>query len=249
MKNVSFLQNNLSMNECLNNKMTVISIRQPGYLPYIGFFKKIQSSDLFVFLDDVQFEKSDWDNRNKIKTVEGDMWLTVPVLHKFGQKLNEIKIANNENWKDKHRMAIEINYKKARFFEKYWYEIDNIFAKKWDKLIDLNFALIDYFSSKIGITTKTIKSSELNIKSTGSEKLLEICKKISSDTYLSGELGKNYLDEKIFKQSKINIIYEKFQHPTYNQLGNTFQPNMSIIDLLFNEGEKSKVILEDSKNY
>ncbi len=101
----------------------------------------------------------------------------------------------------------------------------------------------------MGINTKTIRSSELNIKSTGSERLLEICKKVSSDTYLSGELGKNYLDEEIFKQSNIKIIYEKFQHPIYTQLGNIFQSNMSIIDLLFNEGEKSKTILENLKTY
>jgi hypothetical protein len=229
--------------------MTVVSIRQPGYLPYMGFFKKIQSCDIFVFLDDVQFEKNDWDNRNKIKTSEGIMWLTVPVVHKFGQKLNEIKIANNGNWKDKHRKAIKLNYQKSRFFENYWTEIDDILAKEWDTLIDLNFILIDYFSSKMGINTKTIRSSELNIKSTGSERLLEICKKVSSDTYLSGELGKNYLDEEIFKQSNIKIIYEKFQHPIYTQLGNIFQSNMSIIDLLFNEGEKSKTILENLKTY
>tara|TARA_B110000263_G_C15300516_1_gene507747 strand:- start:1129 stop:1818 length:690 start_codon:yes stop_codon:yes gene_type:complete len=229
--------------------MTVVSIRQPGYLPSMGFFKKIQSCDIFVFLDDVQFTKNDWDNRNKIKTSEGIMWLTVPVVYKFGQKLNEIKIANNGNWKDKHRKAIKLNYQKSRFFENYWTEIDDILAKEWDTLIDLNFILIDYFSSKMGINTKTIRSSELNIKSTGSERLLEICKRVSSDTYLSGELGKNYLDEEIFKQSKIKIIYEKFQHPIYTQLGNIFQSNMSIIDLLFNEGEKSKTILENLKTY
>jgi hypothetical protein len=229
--------------------MTVVSIRQPGYLPYMGFFKKIQSCDIFVFLDDVQFEKNDWDNRNKIKTSEGVMWLTVPVVHKFGQKLNEIKIANNGNWKDKHRKAIKLNYQKSRFFENYWSEIDDILAKEWDTLIDLNFILINYFSSKMGINTKTIRSSELKIKNSGSERLLEICKNVSADTYLSGELGKNYLDEEIFRQSKINIIYEKFQHPIYTQLGNIFQSNMSIMDLLFNEGEKSKTILENSTNY
>ena len=215
----------------------------------MGFFKKIQSCDIFVFLDDVQFEKNDWDNRNKIKTSEGVMWLTVPVVHKFGQKLNEIKIANNGNWKDKHRKAIKLNYQKSRFFENYWTEIDDILAKEWDTLIDLNFILINYFSSKMGINTKTIRSSELKIKNSGSERLLEICKNVSADTYLSGELGKNYLDEEIFRQSKINIIYEKFQHPIYTQLGNIFQSNMSIIDLLFNEGEKSKTILENLKTY
>lgn len=229
--------------------MTLISIRQPGYLPYTGFFKKIQSCDVFVFLDDVQFEKNDWDNRNKIKTTEGDMWLTVPVLHKFGEKLNEVKIANTENWREKHRKAIMMNYQKSSFFDDYWNDIDDILTKEWEKLIDLNFNLISYFSSKLGINTKTIKSSELKINSTGSKRLLEICQKLSADTYLSGELGKNYLDEDIFQKADIDIIYEKFQHPHYSQLGKSFQPNMSVIDLLFNEGKNAKRILEESKNF
>ena len=229
--------------------MMLISIRQPGYLPYTGFFKKIQSCDVFVFLDDVQFEKNDWDNRNKIKTTEGDMWLTVPVLHKFGEKLNEVKIANTENWREKHRKAIMMNYQKSSFFDDYWNDIDDILTKEWEKLIDLNFNLISYFSSKLGINTKTIKSSELKINSTGSERLLEICQKLSADTYISGELGKNYLDEDIFQKADIDIIYEKFQHPHYSQLGKSFQPNMSVIDLLFNEGKNAKRILEESKNF
>lgn len=215
----------------------------------MGFFKKIQSVDIFVFLDDAQFEKNDWDNRNKIKTLNGDMWLTVPILHKFGQKLNQVKIANNENWAEKHKKSIKMNYEKSDFFKDYWEDIDKILTKKWENLIDLNYDLINYFLIKLGITTKIVKSSELNIKKTGSERLLDICKKLSTNTYLSGELGKNYLNEEIFAEAKINIKYEKFQHPNYKQLGETFQPNMSIMDLLFNEGSKSKKILEDSKNY
>ena len=229
--------------------MTVITIRQPGYFPHMGFFKKIQSVDIFVFLDDAQFEKNDWDNRNKIKTLNGDMWLTVPILHKFGQKLNQVKIANNENWAEKHKKSIKMNYEKSDFFKDYWEDIDKILTKKWENLIDLNYDLINYFLIKLGITTKVVKSSELNIKKTGSERLLDICKKLSTNTYLSGELGKNYLNEEIFAEAKINIKYEKFQHPNYKQLGETFQPNMSIMDLLFNEGSKSKKILKDSKNY
>lgn len=231
------------------NIMTKVCVRQPGYLPYIGFFKKIESSDVFVFLDDVQYEKNGFDNRNKIRTSEGFMWLTVPVNYKFGQFLNEIKIANNEDWSRKHRKSIKINYQKATFFSEYWNDIGSILSQKWELLIDLNIKLIECFISGLNLTTKTIKSSELNIKKTGSEKLLEICRKLDATTYLSGELGKNYLNEQIFHDSKIQVIYEKFEHPTYRQLNKTFIPNMSILDLLFNEGPNAITILKNSKNF
>jgi len=229
--------------------MTLICIRQPGYLPFSGFFKKIMSSDIFVFLDDVQFEKNDWDNRNKIRTSDGSMWLTVPVLHKFGQKLNEIKIVNDDEWNQKHLKAIQINYQKAPFFETYWYEIKKILDKKWDRLIDLNYEFIEYFLSKLEIKKKIVKSSDLKIDASGSEKLLKICKELKADTYLSGELGKNYLDEDIFNEDKIKITYEKYEHPKYFQVYNPFLSNMSIIDLLFNEGEKSSKIIKNAKNF
>lgn len=229
--------------------MKLITIRQPGYLPYLGFFKKIESCDIFVFLDDVQFEKNDWDNRNKIKTIDGSAWLTIPVIHKFGTKLNEIKIDNNQNWNKKHRKTIEMNYQKSKYFSKYWKDIDLILSQKWEKLVDLNFEFITYFMRKLEIATPTIKSSELKIDKVGSDRLLEICKKMDSDTYLSGELGTNYLNENIFSKNNIDIIYEKFIHPTYKQIHGEFLPFMSIIDILFNEGENAAKILKESKNY
>jgi len=225
-----------------------VSIRQPGYLPHMGFFKKMQSCDKFVFLDDVQYERSDWDNRNKIRTYEETIWLTVPVYNKLGQKLNEVRISYETNWSSKHRKAIELNYRKAPYFEKYWKEIDKILEKKWEKLIDLNFALINYFTSELDISTETFRSSQMKINSTSSQRLLDICKQLNAATYISGELGKDYLDERIFNDSKIKVVYEKFQTPAYNQVHGEFIPNVSIIDLLFNEGEKSKTILESATN-
>jgi len=135
------------------------------------------------------------------------------------------------------------------FFSEYWNDIESILSQKWEFLIDLNIKLIEYFISKLDLNTKTIKSSKLTIKKTGSEKLLEICRKLDATTYLSGKLGKNYLNEQIFHDSKIKIIYEKFEHPTYRQLNKTFIPNMSILDLLFNEGPNAINILKNSKNF
>lgn len=229
--------------------MTIVSIRQPGYLPYMGFFKKIQSVDTFVFLDDVQYSRSDWDNRNKIRTPEGSMWLTLPILNKSGKLLNQIEIDNSKDWLYKHKAAIKFNYESCPYFDLYWEDIQNILDKSYTKLIDLNISLINYFISVLNIDTKTIFSSELNIQSAGSQKLLEICSSLKADTYLSGELGQNYLDEKIFENENIKIIYEKFEHPIYRQKYSEFVPNMSIIDLLFNEGENSSYILKNSNNF
>jgi len=227
--------------------MTSISIRQPGYLPFLGFFKKIHTCDIFVYLDDVQYERG-WDNRNKIRTNQDYQWLTVPVSSKFGKMLNEVKIVNTQNWQKKHSKTIKNNYNRAPFFKKYWPAIESILNKKWDILIDLNLNLIEYFISEFDLKTKTIKSSEMHLNSSGSQKLLDICKQLGASEYISGAKGKDYLNEKFFKNEKIKIIYENFQHPTYKQIHYDFIPNMSVIDLFFNEGDNSKKILEKAKN-
>ncbi|MEX0596817.1 MAG: WbqC family protein, partial [Candidatus Paceibacterota bacterium] len=166
--------------------MTLVCIRQPGYMPYLGFFKKIQSCDIFVYFDDTKYVDKGWDNRNQIKTDRGAMWLTVPVIRKSTELLKDVLIGNDQNWQKKHLKSIELNYRKAPFFQKYWNAIQSILNTRWNKLIDLNIALIEYFKMEVGITTKTILSSELQIDLPGSLKLLEICKKLNAKTYLSG---------------------------------------------------------------
>jgi len=229
--------------------MTKICIRQPGYLPSLGFFKKIESVELFVFLDDVDYSRGDWDNRNKIMTMEGSMWLTVPILNKSGKLLNQVEIDYSKDWIYKHESAIKYNYEDSPFFDPYWKEIKSVFDKKYKKLFELNMSFINYFISVLQISTKTIFSSDLRINSTGSKRLLDICKSLDADTYISGELGHDYLDVDIFKNENIDVVFEKFEHPQYSQKYPKFIPNMSIIDLLFNEGEKSIEILKNSNNY
>lgn len=228
--------------------MTIVSIRQPGYMAYTGFFKRVASCDVFVHLDDVLYERGRWDNRNFIKSSEGTVLLTVPAFNKKGQNFNEVKIVNEENWSKKHMNSIKLNYQKAPYFEKYWDSIEDILSKKWDKLIDLNLALIEYFSLELDIKTKTVKSSELKVGLSGSKKLLEICKKLGATTYLSGSSGTNYLDEQIFRDAGIEIIYENFISEKYRQLHGDFIPNLAFVDLLFNEGDNSKEVLSKSKN-
>ena len=118
--------------------MKIIAIRQPGYMPYIGFFKKIESVDAFVFLDDVQYSRTDWDNRNKIRTPESSMWLTVPILNKSGKLLNEVEIDYSKNWVSKHKSAIKFNYEHSPFFDTYWDDIEYILNESCKKVLDLN---------------------------------------------------------------------------------------------------------------
>ena len=226
-----------------------ISIHQPGYLPWLAFFRKITEADVFVFLDDVQYEKNGWQNRNKIKVNGESSWITVPVHVNIGMKLNEIKIVQNTDWRKKHCKSFEINYSKAKFFQEYWNELENIYQKNHELLIELNIDLIEFIFKKTGITKKIIKSSELNIQGKGSERILEICKSLDADTYISGMglPGKEYLDVNDFKRNQIKIEFQNFVYPKYEQIGDNFVTNLSIIDLLFNEGNNSRKILLTSK--
>ena len=229
--------------------MTNVMIRQPGYMPNLGFFKKIQSCDIFVFLDDAQFAKDGFDNRNRIKSSDGVAWITVPLARPvFGKKMNEVLISYETDWQSIHCNQIYQNYKSAPFFFSYWPDIEKILTCKHRKLIDLNFKLIEYFNHTLGITTKTIKSSELVVTQTKTERLIEICSKLNATCYISGITGKNYLDEKLFLNSGIKLTYEHFIHPTYGQLHGNFIDNLSIIDLLMNEGPRSQKIISESTN-
>jgi len=230
--------------------MKNIMIRQPGYMPNIGFFKKIQSSDVFVHLDDMQFAKDRFDNRNKIRTFDGFGWLTVPVKRPvFGKKLNEVFISYESDWVNEHIDLIYENYHKADYFSSYWEPIKKILNRDFEKLIELNLELINYFCNELKISTETILSSNLEINETKTKKLISICSKLNASCYISGISGHEYIDNELFINSKIKIIYENFVHPKYKQMHNNFIDNMSIIDLLMNEGENSQKILSGIKNF
>lgn len=229
--------------------MTTISIHQPGYLPWLPFFKKIIDSDLFVFLDDVQYEKNGWQNRNKIRTSTGTMWLTVPVNAKFGSNLNEIKIDLKSDWCKKHKKTLAINYSKSDNFVESWKHLESIYDMHFDFLVELNLQIINIIMKLLGIHTKTVLSSELGISEKGSKRIVEICKIFGATTYISGTglPGKHYLDLDDFAKNNIHIKFYNFPYPVYKQCYEPFLPNLSIIDLLFNEGKNAKNFLLNTK--
>ena len=221
----------------------VISVHQPQYLPWIGYFHKIKKSDIFVFLDNVQYKKREFQNRNQIKTDKGSLWLTVPVKTKgkFSQKIKEVLINNDYPWQRKHLTNFKLFYRKAKHFNTYIGFLEEIYLKKrWEKLISLNEFVIKYVLKELDIKTKIYFESELNIEGTSTERIINICRRLKADVYLSGKGAKAYLKEERFIQEGIRLIYQDFKHPVYSQLYGPFLDKMCIFDLLLNCGKESK---------
>jgi hypothetical protein len=219
----------------------IVAIHQPNYLPYWGFFDKMMLSDIFVIYDDAQFNKEDFQHRNKIRIFQGWKWLTVPVDKKL-ISINKIKIRNEQTikgvkWNDVHFKEIKDNYKNASYFSKYENNLEIIFTNRYDKLVDLNVEIISFLMDSFNIETKLIFSSEFGFTSKSTERLVEIVEALGGDVYLSGPAGRNYLDIIKFENRGIKVEFQDFKHPLYRQLYNGFIPNMSSIDVLFNIGK------------
>ncbi len=227
----------------------VLSVHQPQYIPWLGFFNKIASSDSFVILDNVQYKEREYVNRTKIKTKDGWIWLTVPVTSsgKGRQRISDTSIDNSNGWRKKHCNSLRSWYSGAAYFENHFSFFEDTYTRKWDKLQDLNIYITRYMLQELEIETPVYFESELEIRTTKTSRIIDICRKLKADVYLSGAGGRDYLEEEKFSEAGIKLEYQDFAHPVYQQQymknGNDFSPYMSCIDLLFNEGGKSKKIL------
>jgi hypothetical protein len=212
-------------------------------MPWLGFFHKLARADLFVVLDNVQFRKNYYQNRNKVRTADGWAWFTVPVSRNLETLICDVVISEDARWKAKWWNTISLSYKRSPFFEEYGGRIKDVFEMRYDKLSDLNIALLTLLCGMLGIRTKFMLASQMAIKETGSDLILDICKKSGADIYLSGISGKEYLKLDDFKNEGIALEFQEFHHPIYKQLYEPFLPCMSVIDLIFNHGEKSMEII------
>ena len=220
----------------------IVSIHQPGYLPWYGLFHRLALSDLHIFFDSAQFEKNGFNNRVKVKTSQGGQWLTVPVLMKgrFGQSpISQTQINNNVNWRDSHWKTLLYNYSRAPYFKANSEFFRDLFSKEWLRLGDLNMYAVEQISAMLGIRCRFIKASQLNASGQKAELVLNLCKAAGASTYVSGINGRDYLNYADFKAAGIELRYQAFREPGYRQLHGEFAAFMSIADLLFNRGPES----------
>jgi hypothetical protein len=222
----------------------IVSVHQPQYLPWLGYFDKIDRADVFVLLDNVQFKKNEWQNRNKIKTAHGWQWLTVPVMYKFPQLINEVGVNKKDKWQHRQRQAILSNYKKAPFWPLLEGFFEEIFSSDWQYISQLNIHVVKKLAKLLGITTPLYVASELgDFSQDPDERLIELTKHFDADVYLAGSGGKGYMDPVKYARDKVEVVFQEYEHPVYKQLFGDFEPFMSVVDLLYNHGEKSLEIL------
>ena len=215
----------------------LISIQQPEFFPWPGFFNKIKAVDRTVILDNVQFKKRYFENRCKIKMGNNSKWLTVPVSTKgkYLQKIGEVKVDNDFNWGPKAWNTLIHTYKKAPYWNDHKdFLYCTLVESKWEYLLELNLYIIRYFSDYLGIPFDYKLASEMDVNSSGSDLVLDCCLIMKANKYLSGKFGKEYLDEQAFKNAGVEIHYQSFEVLRYPQIDNTFVYPLSILDLILN---------------
>jgi hypothetical protein len=218
-----------------------VSILQSNYIPWKGYFDIIAKSDVFVIYDEVQYTKNDWRNRNKILTPNGTNWLTIPVrVDSLNQKICETKVASI-NWNKKHFTSLQLNYSKAKGYKEFKDILSDLYDNPPELLTEINIRFIKTICNYLGIKTKIIDSRDLNLNGDRNERLIDACEKLSADIYLSGPSAKNYIDVALFEQSKLKLEWMDYSnYITYEQMHEPFIHNVSIIDLILNNGSNSK---------
>lgn len=220
-----------------NKKLLVL---QSNYVPWKGYFDAINMADVFVVYDEMQYTKNDWRNRNTIKTREGLQWLTIPVKMNFGQKINETQVSYS-NWYKKHWKTLAQNYSKAEYFKEIEELLYPLYAKEIsNNLSEINMAFIRQINDYLGISTKIVKSKDLDFGGDKNEKLVQICKQLNCSHYISGPAAKTYMNMQLFERN--NIIVEFLDYSNYKEYGQMFggfEHHVSILDLLFNKGKSA----------
>ncbi len=222
-----------------------VAILQPSYLPWLGYFEQMSFVDTFIYLDDVQYTKNDWRNRNRIKTRRGSTWLTVPVRKTpTATLIFETEIDNTADWQRSHLNLLRENYRKAQFFDDLYPLLEIRLNEGHRRLAELTIALSNDIARYIGLTTRTILSSSLGMsKSDKNEKLISLCKITGADILYDGKSSENFIDRELFSKEGIEVVFQNYRHPEYRQFHPPFLSHLSVIDLLFHYGPNSLQII------
>lgn len=227
----------------------IVTIHQPEHMPWLGFFDKLRQADVYVMLDNVQYRKNYFHNRNRIRNRTGMVWLTVPALTrgKFGQALLDVEINDlgSPRWREKCWLTLSQSYRRAPYFEDHAAFFEALYKRTdWNRLVPLNEAIIRYLLDAFAIPVRVVRASGLGVTGQKGELILALCRKLGATEYLSGISGRDYLDCQRFEQHGIRLVFHEFHHPIYRQLHQPFIPCMSAIDLLFNYGPASLDVIK-----
>lgn len=223
----------------------ILTAHQPVYLPWLGLFHKIALADVFVSFDQVQYQPKDWNNRNRIKTPQGPIWLSVPVLRKgyLDKTISDLEINNTEPWGRKHWRSMKIAYAKSPHFLRYADFFEDTYERRWTSLVELNTYMLKWFLEILGIPVPVRSAGEWRFQGHKNDLVLDMCSQLGATHYIFGALGRDYADLAAFRQAGVGVSFQDYVHPVYPQLHGDFISHLSIVDLLFNCGDASRDIL------
>jgi hypothetical protein len=234
----------------------IVAIHQPNFVPWLGYFDRMIKSDLFVLLDHVQFERRNYQNRCLIRLEDEAKWLTVPVVQVSQKETiiekmvdNPADISGSRWWGPNHFLTLRYAYRKSPHFETYAPRLREILEARWDKLLDLNLATLEFVREALEIDTPMVRSSQLKPEGQKSALLLDLCRKVGASAFLGGMGGsREYLDKEAFAAAHMGAVWQEFSHPTYPQQGAApFIKGLSVLDLLFNCGPRAAEIARRTK--
>ncbi len=221
--------------------MKRVGIIQPNYIPWRGYFDFVHRVDTFVFLDDVQYTKRDWRNRNKVRTGSGDLkWLSVPVKASRDSLIKDVEIDYSTGWGQKHLDTLKHSYGKTPFFEEYFEPLEEVLMSKMTLLSDLDIALCKLICRWLGVETELRKSSELGGLGKKDHRLIQLVQKLNGTHYLSGPAAKAYIQPGLWQEKGIGLSFMEYpDYPEYPQIAEPFESAVSVLDLLFMTGPKA----------
>ncbi len=229
--------------------MTTICIHQPDFAPWLGFFDRLLDSDIFIVLDDAQFIHDGWHHRDRIKTRQGQAWITLPInkSDKF-KPINQVRLAENrDEWVRRHLNLLIENYRQAACFAEVFPRIEAVYRAPSTTLAGINLAYLDLAYELLDLHPKTVRASELAVATTRNQRLIDLCQAVGGTTYLSGTGALAYLDPDLFRSAGIDVVIQSFTHPIYPQLHGPFVPQLSSLDVFFNCGRDAARILRSGR--
>jgi len=233
----------------------IVGAHQPHFLPWLGYLDKVAKSDVFVVMDDLQYEAQNFQNRNRLKLPDGGFWITVPLRRGaqtdriVDKRIDNTGLGGRHHWQHRAWRTIETHYAKAPFFARYAQDLQIVFARKWDYLVELDLHMLDLARGWFGITGPIVRASSLGLRGAKTARILDLCERVGARAYLSGKGGsQDYLDVEMLARAGVSVIWQTFRHPAYPQryAGRGFVSHLGFVDALLNCGPDAAALLSVS---
>lgn len=229
--------------------MTIVAAHQPSFLPWLGYLDKLSKADVFVVMDDLQYEAQNFINRNRLKLNNGPHWMVVPLVASSqtelicNRRIDNSGRGGRHHWQHRIWNTLKVHYGSTPHFKTYAPELEDVFVRRWDSLLELDLHMLDLARRWLSIKTPIIRASSLELAGAKTDRILDMCRKLSASVYLSGRGGSSgYLDTEQLASHGVSTLWQQFQHPVYEQRYGAFVSHLGFLDLVLNTGPDAAAV-------